>query len=257
MTEKVKPLRRLFWDIETSPVDAKVWGPGWKMTVSPNQITNFYKIISIAYKWQHENKVHALTWNKRQDDKKMCQDFSKVLGTADVINAYNGDNFDLKKFRTRCLYHRIPILCKYTTEDLLKKSRRFFAFPSNKMDEVAKFLGLSRKIKTEFELWLDVVNKVPNALENMVEYNKQDVIVLQDIYTILLPYIDHDVNLAGLRDLERWRCPECASKKVRLSLSDSTKMGTIRRYMICDKCQKSFKISNKNYERLLIARGMK
>ena len=36
----------------------------------------------------------------------------KIANQADEIIGHNGDRFDIKKVRTRCIYHRVPCVSK-------------------------------------------------------------------------------------------------------------------------------------------------
>lgn len=116
-----KPIRRLFFDIETSPMIVYSWRTGWKLNIHTDNIIQDWKVICISYGWEHENKIRNLKWDSNHCDKKMLEDFIKIANTADEIIAHNGDRFDIKKVRTRCIYHRIPMFPKYRTLDTLKK----------------------------------------------------------------------------------------------------------------------------------------
>ena len=64
----------------------------------------------------------------------------------------------------------------------LKLSRSKFKFNSNKLDYIAKYLGMGEKIKTEFGLWKDIVlNKDKDAMAKMVKYCQQDVRLLEKV----------------------------------------------------------------------------
>jgi hypothetical protein len=85
----------------------------------------------------------------------------------------------------------------------------------------------------------------------MVAYCEQDVLLLEDVYNVMMPYIDHNTNFAVLKGNPKWSCPECSGKDVELSHTDVTPMGYIKRNMRC-KCKKTYHISNKSYQRYLI-----
>lgn len=248
---KNEPVRRLFWDIETSFCIGWFWRPAYKTNIGPHQIIEHTKIICIAYKWQHEDGVHTLVWDEDQDDRELLQEFVRVLGKADEVVAHNGDKFDLKVFRTRCIKQEVLVFPKYRTFDTLKKARKYFAFPSNRLDELGAFLGVGRKMDTGgHELWEDVVlHKDSVALEKMLQYCMQDVILLEDVFTRLNPYVDHNTNHAVQRRLDKWHCPNCASEEIALSHTDTTPMGYIKRHMKCLKCKKFFHVSNRTYLR--------
>ena len=73
--EKIK---RLFFDIETSPMVVYSWRVGWKLTIPTDNIIEDWKIICISYKWEGEDKVHSLDWGNKRCDKKLLKDFIKI-----------------------------------------------------------------------------------------------------------------------------------------------------------------------------------
>ena len=78
--------KRLFFDIETSYVKARLWGTG-KQYVRPEQLLGSKQIICEQYKWQYDDHVHTLTWDELKDgtfsDIKLVRQFIKVLNEAD------------------------------------------------------------------------------------------------------------------------------------------------------------------------------
>ena len=64
-----KGYKRLFFDIETSYLLCRLWRVGKVNWVSHDQIVQDKKIICISYKWEGENRIHTLVWDKRQNDK--------------------------------------------------------------------------------------------------------------------------------------------------------------------------------------------
>jgi len=242
------PIRRLFFDIETSPCLGWFWRPSYKAVVLPHQIIEYAKVMCISYKWEGEDIVHNLRWDKNQCDKQMIEDFILVMNHADESIAHNGDRFDEKWIRTRCIYHRIPAFPKYKTLDTLKKAKSGFNFPSNKLDEIGKYLGVGRKIQTSPDLWKRVwQDNNREALQEMVDYCDQDVLLLEDVFNVLNPYITDNTNLTVLNGGKKYHCSTCASHDVEISKTVTTPMGTIQRWMKCTDCGNQFKITNKSY----------
>lgn len=250
-----REFKRLFFDIETSYVKANLWRPG-KQYVRPEQIVSEKKIICISYKWQGENEVHSVWWDEKHNDKKLVKDFIKVLGQADEIIAHNGDRFDIKELRTRAILNGVLMFPKYRTLDTLKKARKYFSFTSNKLDLLGNYFNVGRKLDHEgFALWEKTCEgtkaEQKKYLKKMVAYCEQDVLLLEDVFSVLTPYIDHNTNFAVLKGGKKWQCPECGSKSVKLSHTDTTPMGYIKRHMKC-KCKKNYHISNRSYTDFLL-----
>jgi uncharacterized protein YprB with RNaseH-like and TPR domain len=139
--------RRLFFDLETSPNIGLFWEAGYKKNIDYTNIIKERAIICICYKWEDDKEVHSLHWDSKQSDKSMLEKFVEVVKNAQELVAHNGDKFDLAWVRTRCLFHRIPMFPKYKTIDTLKVGRSKFKFNSNKLDYIAQYLGMGKKIK--------------------------------------------------------------------------------------------------------------
>jgi DNA polymerase elongation subunit (family B) len=251
---KQRPQKRLFFDIETGYYILKIrsWQlKNFKKYFDHNDIEREKEIICISYKWQGDDEVHTIDW--RIGEKNMLREFVKIMGEADEIIGHNGDRFDLPFIRTRCLYHGILMFPNYRTLDTLKKSRNRFLFASNKLDYLGQFMGIGGKEEHEgFDMWKKIVeNNDEEALKKMIIYCERDVILLEDVYFVLSPFIDHNNNFAVLRGGEKWHCPECASSNVKMYRTYTTPMGVVRREMKCNDCRKQYKISNKNYMNML------
>jgi DNA polymerase elongation subunit (family B) len=150
-------IKRLFFDIETSPNIGLFWSAGYKQNIDHNSIIKERSIICIAYKWAYEKTTHVITWDKNQDDKQMLEKFINIANTADEIVAHNGDKFDLPWIRTRCLFHRIEMFPNYVSIDTLKVARNKFKFNSNKLDYIAKFLQFESKLHVGYDIWKSIL----------------------------------------------------------------------------------------------------
>jgi uncharacterized protein YprB with RNaseH-like and TPR domain len=245
-------IKRLFFDIETSPNIGLFWSAGYKQTISYENIIQERAIICICYKWENEDKVHSLTWDSNQDDKKMLEKFIKIANEADELVGHNGDKYDLAWIRTRCLFHNIPVFPNYVTIDTLKQARSKFRFNSNKLDYIGHFLGIGQKIHTNFGMWKDIVlNKNKKALNEMVEYCKGDVILLEKIYDRMSSYFPHKTHFGVLNGGEKHSCPSCGSDEMSLSKKRVTASGMPKVQLQCKKCHKYHTISNTAYEQYL------
>lgn len=180
--------RILFFDIETSPNIVFSWNIGNKISLTPDNIIEERAIICISYKWSDEDTVTTLQWDKG-DDTEMLRKFVKVMNQADSLCTHNGNAFDIKWIRTRCLLHGIDMLSKYKSIDTLKLARKAFKLNSNKLDYIGKFLGVGKKQETGYGLWRDIVlNNDKVAMDKMKEYCANDVILLEKIYNQIEKY---------------------------------------------------------------------
>lgn len=246
-------IKRLFFDIETSPMIVYSWRVGYKIRLTYENIIENFKIICISYKWGGSDKVHTLSWDKNQCDKQLLIDFMKIANQADELVAHNGDRFDIKKIRTRCIFHRIPMFPKYRTLDTLKKARSGFAFPSNRLNDIGIYFGVGKKVDTGgFDLWKDVCNGDKKALKKMVEYCEGDIVLLEDVYNVLSTYVTNNTHAGVLLGGYKHECPNCGNDHSVHLKDNITAKGTIKRLMECDSCEYVYEISNTDYKKKII-----
>ena len=231
--------KRLFFDIETSPNIGLFWEAGYKKNIDYSNIIKERAIICICYKWEDSKEVGFLTWDSKQCDKKMLQKFIEICNQADELVGHNGDKFDLAWIRTRCLFHKISMFPVYTTIDTLKLSRSKFKFNSNKLDYIAKYLGMGEKIKTEFGLWKAIVlNKDKEAMAKMVKYCQQDVKLLEKVYKELSTHIFAKTHYGVIFGEDRGSCPECGSDDIIRMCNRVSVSGVKKIQFQCKTCHK-------------------
>jgi len=211
---KHKP-RILFFDVETCPVLAWVWKTGYKMSISHDQIKKGQKfdIICICWKWDGESKVHYLDWGiNKQDSSDMIEEFTKVVEQADIVVAHNGDKFDIKQINTQRLLKGQDPIAWPTSEDTLKQFRKYFAFPSYKLDYLCKTLFRTGKGNMHFQDWIDIVERHDQkALDKMINYCKKDVILLARLFNRAKKFFAPKVNVGLISGTGKLSCPRCGS----------------------------------------------
>jgi DNA polymerase III epsilon subunit-like protein len=176
----------------------------------------------------------------------MLQAFVEVANQANELVGHNGDKFDLTWIRTRCLFHEIPMFPTYTTIDTLKVSRSKFRFNSNKLDYIASYLGMGRKIKTEFSLWKDILLKSDKvAMEKMIKYCKKDVVLLEKVFERLSGHIEPKTHYGVVFNGSRADCPECGSDDIYKSKTRVTATGLKKVQCQCNTCHKYFTKTDK------------
>jgi RNase H-like protein len=217
----------LLYDIETFPNVAFVWGK--------------YEQDVIAY----QSEGYMLTWSAKwlggkqitrglcdyKNKKQLVTDLHKLISEADIIVAHNGDRFDVRKMNTEFIAHGLNPPEPYKTVDTKKVAKRYFAFNSNKLDDLGAFLKVGRKVKHPgFELWLGCEQGDKASWNLMKKYNKQDVLLLEKIYLKLRPWMTSHPYQGGLCDscggdhlqrrgvavtkskkLQRWQCLDCGA----------------------------------------------
>ena len=238
---------RMFWDIETSPNIMFSWRCGSKIKLDYHNIIQERAIICICWKWEGKKRIYSLTWDEG-DDKEMIEKFSEEVKRADELVAHNGDRFDLRWFNARRLYHDMDPIPASTTVDTLKIARKHFYFNSNRLDYLANLLLGEGKIKTEFDLWKNIVLKNDQtALKKMVQYCKKDVAILERVWEKLrdyeLPKTHAGVAKAGV-SRDRWTCPHCGSEDVKQNKKRTSARGIVSYSMKCRECWRYYAIAD-------------
>jgi hypothetical protein len=211
--DDVREPRVLLIDIETSPNLGYVWAK-WQQDVIDYEKEWF--ILCYSYRWMNDGKVRNVSLpnfrgyqKDKENDLKLMLELRKTLNQADVVIAHNGDNFDLPKIYTRFLYHRITPPAPFRTVDTCKIARSRFGFNSNKLDDIARYLGIGRK-KTHigFPLWKGCAfTGDPKAWKVMVGYNNHDVHLLEQVYLRFRPWINNHPNFNVFTETDA--CPKC------------------------------------------------
>ena len=205
----------LLFDVETSFYHFVGWGT-YKQFIQHYQITKHQYIISWAAKWLYDDTVQSDVVtpeeSKNRDDGRILKSIWKLLDEADIVIGHNGDRFDLRKLRWRFLSKDMQPPSPFRVIDTLKVARREFFAPSYKQDFLTKYFKLKNKLPTEFQLWIDCEEGIPERLKEMVEYNRHDVIGLEQVYLKLRPYIHNHPNLGVLMDKDV--CPNCGADDI-------------------------------------------
>lgn len=232
--------RVLFYDIETAPILATVWGK-WEQNIIWSE-QDWY-MLCFAYKWGTEGKVHVVSQDQfkgykagSEDDSEVVKALHALFEEADIVIAHNGNSFDQKKSQARMLINGLAPPAPYKQIDTKLVARRYFNFTSNKLDDLGTYLGLGNKVQTGgYQLWKSCMAGDKKAWKKMKTYNKQDVVLLEQIYLKLRPWITNHPNMARLTDRPD-ACPKCTvegqmqSRGTRVS-----NVGKYRRYQ-CQAC---------------------
>lgn len=215
-------MKILHFDLETSPIIATTWRL-YDANINTDDIWEDWKVICAAWSWDGEDAVKAKTWKPTTDrkispvmgfdDRPVIEALHREISKADALCAQNGDAFDIKKFNARCIKLGLKPIPPLQTIDTLKVARKHFKFTSNKLDFIGQFLDVGAKAETSKGLWNRVIRGDKKALAEMVEYNKQDVILLKAVYEKLKPWMQNHPNNNLFRDKEC--CPGCGSENTR------------------------------------------
>lgn len=201
-------MRILLLDIETSPNLVWVWG-FWQQNVAPKQAVIAQDVLCWAAKWVGKpgimfDSVHQSTTTA------MLKGIHKLLDEADVVVHFYGKRFDVPMLNSEFVKHGMLPPSPFKQIDLKQVVRENFRFPSNKLEYVAKALGIGEKITKNitFDLWTDCIAGDDSAWKRMERYNRQDTALLERLYEKLKPWIRNHPN-HGAHTGKLDTCPTC------------------------------------------------
>ena len=208
-------LKILLFDIETMATLGYVWGRYEQDVISEEK--EWYMLCYCA-KWLDKKQVirkglpdFSLYKRDKENDRELVKSLWQLFDEADIIIAHNGNSFDIKKSNAKFIEHGLLPPSLYKTIDTKLVAKSNFKFDSNKLDDLGIYLGLGRKLHTGgFELWKSCARGDMKAWKKMLDYNAQDVILLEKVYLKMQGWVK---NPPDRRVLHRKMnsCPSCNS----------------------------------------------
>jgi DNA polymerase elongation subunit (family B)/predicted RNA-binding Zn-ribbon protein involved in translation (DUF1610 family) len=227
-------MKILLADIETAPNRVYAWGL-FNQNISIDQIEEPGYTLCWAAKWLGEKDIKFSSIHERSK-KDMLSEIYYLMDEADAIVHYNGTRFDIPTLNQEFLFMGWAPPAPSTNVDLYHTAKRRFRLPSNKLNYVARTLGLGEKTKHKgMELWRDCMAGDDKSWKIMKEYNKNDVVLLEKVYEKLLPWVPNHINHGVFSDGEAMICPNCGSKHVQKRGHYYTNTLAYQRYQ-CQNC---------------------
>ena len=194
-------------DIETAPMEVYVWSLRYNDFINPDNIIKDWSVLCWSAKWLFEPEVMGEKVTGKQaiarEDASILTKMWKLLDEADIVVVQNGKKFDIPKLNTRFLLAGLPPPSYYQVVDTKEVATKKFAFSSNKLDYMNKILGIKGKEDMEMQDWIDCVHGDEKALAKMLAYNKDDSVIMEELYLRLRPWIPGHPNLGLYADLEK------------------------------------------------------
>jgi len=213
---KNKP-KILIFDLESSPMISYHFQM-WKVNIGINQVIEKPHLLTWSAKWAFEKEMFSdrLTSEEvlRHNDGRIVKSLWEMMNQADIIVAHYGNGFDLPLSNARFLLHGLQPLSSYKSVDTKAVASKYFKLYSNKLDAIAELFGLPGKIETTFDLWKGCMEGDEQSLIDMETYNRQDVVVLENVYKKLLPFITNHPNISLYDDSTEKACTRCGSHKL-------------------------------------------
>ena len=224
-------------DIETAPNLVWTWGL-FNQNIAINQIEEPGYVLSWAAKWLGEKEIHfeqTDIYDTPQGFERnayfMLTNLHDLISSADAIVHWNGTSFDLPTLNQEFMTAGLGPPAPATEIDLLLTARKRFRLLSNKLDYVAQYLGVGKKVPHEgMELWLKCMKGDAKAWAKMKKYNIQDVKLLESVYNYFLPWIPNHPNRGLYSEGTEMVCPNCGSARSQKRGLAYTKTMTYQRY---------------------------
>ena len=229
----------LIFDIETAPMEVYVWNL-WKNVVTPQMVIKDRSMLSWSAKWLFEDNLmgQRVTAQEAYDrtDESILSGLWYLLNEADLVVAHNGMNFDVKISNARFAIAGLNPPMPYKIIDTLSHSKRVFNFPSHKLDCLNGYFGLDLKMDHEgMDLWKKCVNWDSKALDTMLKYNKRDVMILEEFYLKIRPWMKGHPNIGLYIDTDETLCTNCGNDELTWGGYYFTPAGKYKSFR-CDKC---------------------
>ena len=235
------PAKIAVLDIERqSAVVDGVWQLKQTGYISPDQIIEPARTICFAWKWLGEETVHfAAEW--KGGHAKMVEKAWDVMDEADYIVGWNSRSFDVKHLRTEFITQHISPPSPHKDVDLMVVAKRNFGFMSNRLSYVAQQLGAGSKLANGGQhLWRTLRygkgQELKDAKAMMEAYNIQDVVLTEEVYQIMLPWVDN-LNIPIYNEVDVPACSNCGSYSIQYRGVQVAATRSYRRFQ-CQECGK-------------------
>lgn len=211
-----KTAKILLLDVECAPTTAYVWGR-WDQSVSQKQVVHEGYLLTYSAKWLGQSTIVSNRIYEAQNDEVLIRELAELMSEADLVVAHNAQKFDIPLIKTRMVTLGMTPPSPSKIVDTLRIAKAEFRFPSNSLDSIAAYLGLQRKVShSGFELWTRCMAMEDEAFEEMLEYNIQDVVVLEEVYMKLRAWSKTHPNVALFEPVGKMRCVCCGGNKLNL-----------------------------------------
>ena len=206
----------LLLDIETLPMHFRAWRPG-KQYLRVEQMVDGkdWVVLSWSAKWlcapDIVSDILIPSEAIERDDGRICKSIYRLIDEADILIAHNLDRFDLPSLVSRFMIHGMKPFSPVQCIDTLKESRKVAKHSSHKLDWIGRLATNEGKLLTDFSLWVKCEHGNTEALARMLEYNKDDVRLLEETYLWMLPWIKSHPNIGLYQDSDGKACKRCGA----------------------------------------------
>ncbi len=216
----------LSWDLECSSLNA-----------------DFGLILTMGYKTVGKGKpvvLNILDYRDKTGDlikaeKKLLQAISEVLLDSDCWLTHFGTWYDIPFVNSRLIYHNLPILPPtHPHVDTWKISKKHLKLRNNRLITISEFLGTEdEKDAIRPEAWIRALGGNKEAMGVIVEHNRRDVLVLEEVYNRIKPLLGDHPSVAIMDGREG--CKNCGENRLQKRGFHVTASRKYQRYQ-CQSC---------------------
>lgn len=233
----------LILDIETAPMLGYVWKL-FDENIGLNQLFSDWHLLSWSAKWANQPASDIMYMDQRnakniEDDRDLLRGVWELLDAADIVVTQNGVSFDIKKLNARFVLQGMQPPSPFKNIDTKIIASKKFGFTSNKLEYLTgalctKYKKQLHKKYAGFELWKECLARNKDAWREMERYNKYDVLALEELYEMLVPWDTNSINYDLYHDETEVTC-RCGSKDFEKRGFSYTSTGKYQRFC-CQKC---------------------
>jgi uncharacterized protein YprB with RNaseH-like and TPR domain len=232
-------VKLLTFDIETTDLNA-----------------NRGHMLSAAARWYGEKTFHVFRIDDNPkygttpksffDDRCILKGLVPLLEEADAVVAFYGTGFDVPYVTTRCIIGGLPAPVPFTLIDPYYIAKSYLKLDRNGMGAIAGSLNLvEQKSHVPWSKWQLAKFGHKASLDEIVKYNKQDIAVLEEVYTELAPLFKRHPHLGPIVSGQAANlCPVCASTRTKSHDSRRTRTFEVFRRR-CLECGHAFETNRK------------
>lgn len=204
MTNKLKVL---FYDIETAGVNAFSADMGF--------------CVVFGYKWLGDRRAQALSildypGKHIHDDTNLLKALHGIMEQADLIVAHYGQKFDRPFLESRLIRVGLTPIPNTRQADTCLIARHKLKLSSNRLDNLAKFLGCKNRKMSKGDgwpnWWMEALRGDKQAIKKMAAYCIGDVECLEEIFLRMRSIIPGKYLLDMSIDKPKPACSGCGEK---------------------------------------------
>jgi hypothetical protein len=207
----------LVFDIETAPMEFYGWGL-FKQVILPHAVKKSWSILTWSAKWLFDDSLisqhvtGAEAYNRT--DASVIPGLWKLFDEADILIGHNINQFDVRRANLRFAVNGLNPPNPYRTIDTCSHAKKIFNAPSYKLDFLNETFGIQCKDNAPFEWWKQSAEGNVEYIKKLSSYNNTDVLVTEELYLKLRPWMKGHPNVALYINTDETLCTNCGNENL-------------------------------------------